>query len=200
MNYCFLNGLCSGVPQKYDKSGSLIVVHDLPGLVAQNGNGQLSVVAVRFFFSFASACGAACFLKGIFVWVPQKYDKLGSLIVVHDLPGLVTQNGNGQLSVVAVGFFFSFASACGTAPTKKKPAAMPTVNALINFDFIVSPSSLCAYGSVYPQERTFAVQQPMSAMGQWRTFDLWTYPTTKTAGALSESIELDQLLAACLWS
>jgi hypothetical protein len=67
MNYCFLNGLCSGVPQKYDKLGSLIVVHDLPGLVAQNGNGQLSVVAVRFFFSFAPAFGTACFLKGVFV-------------------------------------------------------------------------------------------------------------------------------------
>jgi hypothetical protein len=88
-----------------------------------------------------------CFLNGLFSGVPQKYDKLGSLIVVHDLPGLVAQNGNGQLSVVAVGFFFSFAAACGTAPTKKKPAATPTVNALINFDFIVSSSSFCACGS-----------------------------------------------------
>jgi hypothetical protein len=85
-----------------------------------------------------------CFLNGLFSGVPQKYDKLGSLIVVHDLPGLVAQNGNGQVSVVAVRFFFSFAPACGTAPTKKKFAATPTVNALINFDFIVSSSSFCA--------------------------------------------------------
>jgi len=67
MNYCFLNGLCSAVPQKYDKLGSLTVVHDLPGLVAQNGNGQFSVAAVRFFFSFAPVFGTACFLKGTFV-------------------------------------------------------------------------------------------------------------------------------------
>src|SRR5215510_6331936 len=80
-----------------------------------------------------------CFLNGLFSWVPQKYDKVGSLIVVHDLPGLVVQNGNGQVSAVAVGFFFSFAPACGTAPTKKTPVATPMVNALINFDFIFPP-------------------------------------------------------------
>ena len=147
MNYCFLNGLFSWVPQKYDKFGSLIVVHDLPGLVTQNGNGQVSAVAVGFFFSFAAAPSTACFLNGLFSWVPQKYDKFGSLIVVHDLPGLVTQNGNGQVSAIAVGFFFSFAPACGTAPTKKKFAAMPTVNALINFDFIASSSSFYACSS-----------------------------------------------------
>src|SRR5262245_64586589 len=96
-----------------------------------------------------------CFLNGLFSWVPQKYDKLGSLIVVHVLPGLVAQNGNGQVSVVAVGFFFSFAPACGAAPTKKKPAATPTVSALSNFDFIVSPSSLCACGGRKNSQRDF---------------------------------------------
>jgi len=86
-NYCFLNGLFSWVPQKYDKVGSLIVVHDLPGLVVQNGNGQVSAVAVVFFFPFAAARFTASVLNGLFSWVPQKYDKVGSLTVVHDLPG-----------------------------------------------------------------------------------------------------------------
>jgi hypothetical protein len=121
----------------------------LPGLVAQNGNGQVSDVAVGFFFSFAASSCPACFLKGIFFGVPQKYDKLGSLIVLHDLPGLVAQNGNGQVSFVAVGFFFSFAAAYGTPPTKNKPAATPTVNALINFDFIVSPTSFSVSASSF---------------------------------------------------
>jgi len=51
---------------------------------------------------------------------------------VHDFPGFVVQNGNGQVSAVAV-CLFSFAAAFGAAATKKKPAARPTVSALINF-------------------------------------------------------------------
>src|SRR5262245_55015710 len=106
-------------------------------------SGHCSIYSITSSTTFSGPNGTVgasdyCFLNGLFSGVPQKYDKLGSLIVVHDLPGLVAQNGNGQFSAVAVGFFFSFASACGT-PTKKTPVATPMVNALINFDFIFSP-------------------------------------------------------------
>jgi hypothetical protein len=42
------------------------VVHDLPGFVAQNGNGQVSAVAIGFFFAFAAARFTSCFLNGLF--------------------------------------------------------------------------------------------------------------------------------------